>query len=237
MYVCGVTGESTAVSPALSQSCFVLPPNTSVGVFRWLSHPSATQPFSFAVYDYSHVGHARVYVAFDVLYRMLVSRKAHVSPSCHVPARRMSPREMSRSMQHGLPQLQRAAGYDVTYCRNFTDIDDKIIARANESGEDPLALASRFAEEFRVDMEALHCLAPSMEPKATDHVADMVATIERIVENGHAYQAGGDVYFDVASLEGYGRLSGRAQEDNMAGASQRVDAVSRQCDRVAVCRT
>lgn len=142
------------------------------------------------VYDYSHIGHARVYVAFDVLARVLA-----------------------------------AAGYDVTYCRNFTDIDDKIIKRAAEAGEDPLALSARFIEEFRSDMRLLNCAAPDLEPKATDHVAGMIGTIERIIEHGHGYATeAGDVYFDVSSLEGYGRLSGRRQEDNLAGASQRVGA-------------
>lgn len=134
------------------------------------------------VYDYSHIGHARVYVAFDILYRFL---------------------------QH--------LGYDVTYIRNFTDIDDKIINRANEAGEDPLALSRRFIDEFYTDMDALHCLRPTMEPKATDHIHCMLASIQKIIDNGHAYVVDGDVYFDVESLPGYGKLSGRQQDDNRAG--------------------
>jgi cysteinyl-tRNA synthetase len=139
------------------------------------------------VYDVSHIGHARAYVAFDVLYRVL---------------------------QH--------LGYDVDYVRNFTDIDDKIINRASKNGEDPLALTSRFIGEFRRDMEALGCLQPSREPKATDYVPDMIATIQRIVENGHAYEVGGDVYFDVKSIQGYGRLSGQVLETSLAGAQSAV---------------
>ena len=69
----------------------------------------------------------------------------------------------------------------------------------------------RFIVEFHKDMEVLGCLPPALEPKATDHVDDMVSTIEQIISNGHGYAVGGDVFFDVASLPGYGRLSGRAQ--------------------------
>ena len=135
------------------------------------------------VYDYSHIGHARVYVAFDLLFRLL---------------------------QH--------IGYNVDYVRNFTDIDDKIIKRAAEQNEDALALSSRFIGEFHRDMAALGCLPPTREPKATDHVADMVETIERIIANGHAYVADGDVFFDVKSLSGYGRLSRHQLDSSMEGA-------------------
>ena len=69
----------------------------------------------------------------------------------------------------------------------------------------------RFIVEYHKDMEALGCLPPALEPKATDHVSDMVATIQQIISNGHGYAVGGDVFFDVPSLQGYGRLSGRAQ--------------------------
>ena len=141
------------------------------------------------VYDFSHVGHARVYVAFDVLFRLLT----------HL-------------------------GYDVTYVRNFTDIDDKIIQRAAEKGEDPISLSARFAEEFHRDMAALGCLPPTREPKATDHVGDMVETIERIIANGHAYVAGEDVFFDVKSLDGYGRLSKLQLDSGVEGAPMRTHA-------------
>ncbi|KAF5828699.1 cysteinyl-tRNA synthetase [Dunaliella salina] len=141
------------------------------------------------VYDYSHIGHARVYVAFDILYRL----------------------------------LSLALGYDVQYVRNFTDIDDKIIARANEGKEDPLELAGRFIEEFHKDMETLNCLPPTFEPRATDFIPAMIETIERIIANGHGYAVGADVFFDVESLPGYGKLSGRHQEDNRAGERVAVD--------------
>lgn len=135
-------------------------------------------------YDYSHVGHARVYVAFDVLVRVL---------------------------QH--------LGREVQYVRNFTDIDDKIIARAQEKGEDPLALSSRFIDEFHHDMDVLGCLRPHHEPKATEYIASMISSIESIVENGHAYALeNGDVYFDVQSLTSYGRLSRQDISKNLAGA-------------------
>jgi cysteinyl-tRNA synthetase len=134
------------------------------------------------VYDLSHIGHARVYVAFDVLFRLLT----------HL-------------------------GYEVDYVRNFTDIDDKIIKRAAERDEDPLALSARFIDEFHRDMAALGCLPPTCEPKATDHVGDMVDTIERIIANGHAYVAENDVFFDVKSLEGYGRLSRHQLDSSVEG--------------------
>lgn len=135
------------------------------------------------VYDYSHVGHARVYVAFDVLYRVL-----------------------------------RSLGYEVKYVRNFTDIDDKIIARAAENGEDPLALSARFIEEYHKDMATLGCLPPAVEPKATDHITDMVSNIEDIIGHGFAYAVdGGDVFFDVQALDGYGKLSGHDIKNSKAG--------------------
>jgi len=137
-------------------------------------------------------GHARVYVAFDILYRFL-----------------------------------RHLGYDVTYVRNFTDIDDKIIARAAVSGEDPLALSRRFITEFHADMHSLNCLPPTIEPLATDHIPAMLDAIQRIIDHGHAYAVDGDVYFDVASLPGYGKLSGRSQEDNRAGERVAVDGRKR----------
>jgi len=140
------------------------------------------------VYDYSHIGHARVYVAFDVLYRQLT---------------RM--------------------GYDVTYCRNFTDVDDKIIKRANENGETCDALVDRFIDAFHEDIDALGCVRPTMEPRATDHIGDITALCERLIEKGYAYSADGDVYFSVDALPEYGSLSGRKLEDNRAGERVAVD--------------
>lgn len=138
------------------------------------------------VYDFSHIGHARVYVAFDVLFRYL-----------------------------------KALGYEVVYVRNFTDVDDKIIARANKEGEDPIQLSQRFITEFHIDMDTLGCERPSLEPRATEFVPSMIESIQRIINHGHAYVVDQDVFFDVTSLPGYGTLSGRSLNDNRAG--ERVD--------------
>ena len=136
------------------------------------------------VYDYCHLGHARVMVVFDVVYRYL-----------------------------------RARGYDVTYVRNITDIDDKIIKRANENGEPFTALTERFVQAMREDAAALGVLPPTLEPRATEHLGEIVEMIERLIANGHAYVAdNGDVYYAVASFDGYGKLSGKSTEDLQAGA-------------------
>src|SRR6266567_8246353 len=92
----------------------------------------------------------------------------------------------------------RARGFEVKYVRNFTDVDDKIIRRANERGEDPAALAARFADAFDEDMDALWCLRPEVAPRVTDHLPEIVALIERLVASGFAYAPGnGDVYYAV----------------------------------------
>ena len=144
------------------------------------------------VYDYCHVGHARVCVVFDVVQRTL-----------------------------------RRLGYDVTYVRNFTDVDDKIIARAHLNGESCEALTSRFIDAFYEDMDRLDCQRPQVEPRVTTHMDEIRTMIAEIIARGHAYLAPGefggqDVYFDVRSFAEYGALSGRAQEDNQDGASDRV---------------
>lgn len=140
-------------------------------------------------YDLSHIGHARVYVTFDVLYRYL-----------------------------------RHLGNQVCYVRNFTDVDDKIIARANELGEDPISLSRRYCEEFRRDMVYLHCLPPSFEPRVSDHMPQIIDMIKQILDNGYAYRVDGDVYFNVDKFPEYGRLSGRKLEDNRAGERVSVDS-------------
>ncbi|KAK9279679.1 hypothetical protein L1049_013359 [Liquidambar formosana] len=140
-------------------------------------------------YDLSHIGHARVYVFFDVLYRYL----KHLD-------------------------------YEVCYVRNFTDVDDKIIARANELGEDPISLSRRYCEEFHRDMVYLHCLPPSVEPRVSDHMPQIIDMIKQILDNGCAYQIDGDVYFAVDKFPEYGRLSGRKLEDNRAGERVAVDS-------------
>jgi cysteinyl-tRNA synthetase len=114
-------------------------------------------------------------------------------------------------------------GYEVYYVRNFTDIDDKIIRRANEVGSDYRAIADRFIEAFYEDMDAIDVLRPDLEPLATDHIPMMVDLIQRLIVKGLAYQAGSDVYFEVEKFEGYGKLSGRSLEEMMAGARVEVD--------------
>ncbi len=112
----------------------------------------------------------------------------------------------------------RASGYDVTYIRNITDIDDKIIARANENGESIEVLTERYITEMHHDADALGTLRPDSEPKATESMAQIIEMIETLIEKGFAYPAdNGDVYYDVSEFDGYGKLSGRHIEDLRAG--------------------
>ena len=141
------------------------------------------------VYDYCHIGHARVMVAFDYIIRFL-----------------------------------RSQGWSVKYVRNITDIDDKIIKRANENGESITQLTDRFIQAMNEDAENLGCLLPDEAPRATDYIDQMQSMIGNLVEKGTAYpSANGDVYFQVEKFAKYGRLSGRKLEDMQAGASERVD--------------
>ena len=112
----------------------------------------------------------------------------------------------------------------VTYARNITDIDDKIIMAARERGSDISILTQEFTDKFRQDMAALNNLEPSIEPQATEHVAAMLDLATRLIERGHAYVAEGHVLFDVTSMDDYGALSGRQLDDMRAGA--RVDVAS-----------
>ncbi|KHN07057.1 Cysteine--tRNA ligase [Glycine soja] len=140
-------------------------------------------------YDLSHIGHARVYVNFDLLYRYF-----------------------------------KHLGFQVCYVRNFTDVDDKIIARAKELGEDPISLSRRYCEEFCQDMVTLNCLSPSVEPKVSEHMPQIIDMIEKILNNGYAYIVDGDVYFNVEKFPEYGKLSSRDLEDNRAGERVAVDS-------------
>lgn len=114
-------------------------------------------------------------------------------------------------------------GLDVNYIRNFTDIDDKIINRANQLGEDWKQLAERYVKEFHVDMDALGVKRPNIEPKATDHIQDIISLIAALIDTGHAYEANGDVMFSVTSFSTYGKLSGKKTEDLVSGARVEVD--------------
>ncbi|RUO32239.1 cysteine--tRNA ligase [Aliidiomarina sedimenti] len=124
-------------------------------------------------YDYCHIGHARTYVAFDVVVRYL-----------------------------------RYLGYKVTFVRNVTDLDDKIIQRANENGEDFQALTERFIGYMHEDFAALNLTPPDIEPRVTTHMDEIIELIETLVTKKHAYVANdGDVLFDVSSFANYGQLS------------------------------
>jgi cysteinyl-tRNA synthetase len=114
-------------------------------------------------------------------------------------------------------------GYRVHYVRNFTDVDDKIIKRAAELGISWRELADRFIAEYRVDMEKLGVRPADVEPKATDHIPEMLAIVEGLVNRGYAYPVDGDVYFRVRAWAPYGRLSGRTFEEMQAGARVEVD--------------
>jgi cysteinyl-tRNA synthetase len=114
-------------------------------------------------------------------------------------------------------------GYEVTYVRNFTDIDDKIIRRAAAEGTDYRTIADRYIKAFYEDMDTLGLLRPTIEPLATEHIAEMIEIVGRLVEKGAAYKSGTDVYFMVDRFSGYGKLSGRDTEDMMAGARVEVD--------------
>jgi cysteinyl-tRNA synthetase len=141
------------------------------------------------VYDYCHIGHARVMVSFDVMVRFL------------------------RSQQ-----------WQVKYVRNITDIDDKIINRANENGETIGQLTDRFIEAMNEDADRLGCLRPDEAPRATEYIDQMQGMIGTLIDKQHAYAApSGDVYYAVESFPSYGRLSGRKLDDMQAGASNRVE--------------
>jgi len=149
------------------------------------------------VYDFAHIGNARPVIVFDLLFRLL----RHVYGADHV-----------------------------TYVRNITDVDDKINARAARDFPDlPLndairKVTEKTAAQYREDVKALGCLEPTHEPRATENIAEMQQMIATLLANGHAYEAGGEVLFDVGSMPDYGQLSGRNLEDNLAGARVAVEA-------------
>ena len=110
----------------------------------------------------------------------------------------------------------------VVYARNITDIDDKIIDAATQRGADIAEVSAEFTQKYREDMAALNALSPSIEPMATEHIEDMIALTERLIADGHAYEADGHALFAVESMPTYGELSGRKLEDMMAGARVEV---------------
>ena len=140
------------------------------------------------VYDYSHIGHARAYVFFDVLFRFL-----------------------------------KFLGYEVTYVRNITDLDDKLIRKAGEEGVEVRKVAERYTAAFHEDMERLGNLPPTVEPRATEHMEDMHGLISALMERGIAYQVEGDVYYSVDAFPEYGKLSRRELQKHVAGARVDVD--------------
>jgi cysteinyl-tRNA synthetase len=117
----------------------------------------------------------------------------------------------------------RYKGYEVTYVRNFTDVDDKIIRRAQEEGVSTEEIAARYIQEFYVDMGTLGLMPPTVEPKATEHIPEMISLVQRLVEKGHAYEVEGDVYYAVESFPAYGALSKRTLDEMQAGARVEVD--------------
>jgi cysteinyl-tRNA synthetase len=114
-------------------------------------------------------------------------------------------------------------GYEVIYIRNFTDVDDKIIQRANKLGVSTSVLAEKYINEFHLDMDALNNIRPTIEPKATEHIQQIVSFIEMLFQKGYAYAVEGDVFFSVGSYSEYGKLSGRKLDDMEAGARVEVD--------------
>ncbi|MCH2108041.1 MAG: cysteine--tRNA ligase [Polyangiaceae bacterium] len=125
-----------------------------------------------------------------------------------------------------LVRYLRSIGRQVTYVRNVTDIDDKIIQRANENQEEPEALAARMFESYSTDMTRLWNLSPDHQPKVSEHFDEIRALIQKLIDRGNAYAADGDVYFHVPSHADYGKLSHRKLDDMEVGASERLDAAT-----------
>jgi len=143
-------------------------------------------------YARSHIGHARCYTAYDIIYRYL-----------------------------------RYAGYEVTYVRNFTDVEDKIIKRANERGMDTLALAQENIDTFYEDMDALGIARPDHEPRVSTSIGEIIALVKRLEDNGLAYDVDGDVFYAVDAFADYGKLSKRPLDQMQAGARVEIDTRKR----------
>ncbi len=135
------------------------------------------------VYDYAHLGHARCYITWDVLYRYLKFK-----------------------------------GYDVTYCRNVTDVDDKILKKAEKEGKTPQEVSQYWYQQFTNSMNKLNNLKPDIEPFATKTLGEMISMVKTLIEKGFAYESGGDVYFRVKKFGKYGSLSGQPIDQLESGA-------------------
>lgn len=135
------------------------------------------------VYDYAHLGHARCYITWDILYRYLKFR-----------------------------------GYDVTYCRNVTDVDDKILKKAEKEGKSPSEVSQYWYQQFSNSMKALNTLKPDIEPFATKTLGEMISITKDLIANGYAYEADGDVYFRVKKFPQYGNLSKQPIDQLESGA-------------------
>ena len=135
------------------------------------------------VYDYAHLGHARCYITWDVLYRYLKFK-----------------------------------GYDVTYCRNVTDVDDKILKKAEKEGKTPTEVSQYWYEQFAKSMKALNTLKPDIEPFATKTLGEMISIVKDLIKNGYAYESNGDVYFRVKKFNKYGYLSKQPIDQLESGA-------------------
>ncbi len=143
------------------------------------------------VYDMSHIGHARAYVAFDTVVRYL------------------------------------RRSYEVTYVRNFTDVDDKIIKRAAERGEDPSVVSEQFIEEFKTDMSSLGVAPADIEPKVTEHMDEIIEMVGTLINKDFAYTSGSDVYYSVSKFNDYNKLSGRKIEESESGTRVVLDEAKR----------
>lgn len=142
-------------------------------------------------YDFSHIGHGRCYVVFDMIYRYLSF-----------------------------------SGYEVKYCRNFTDIDDKLLRKAELEFSDAARypeIAQRYIDAYHQDMQSLNCLAPDHEPRVTQTIPQIIVFVQGLIENGSAYELNGSVYFRVRLFDGYGKLSKQDINDLRAGARIDVD--------------
>lgn len=147
-------------------------------------------------YDRAHIGHARSYVSFDLLYRWLTF-----------------------------------LGYDVTYCRNFTDIDDKLLKKAEAIFGDQLRypeIAEKIIAQYQKEMAQLNCVEPQHEPRVTKHIPLIIEFIEKLIAKGHAYESDGDIYFSVRSFSEYGKLSKQRVDELCVG--ERVQAGDKKRD-------